>query len=181
MKLQSYSLKFVLAYLSLITAQSAQALTGDTDKPVNINSGSQSLDMKGNIATFSRNVIITQGSIRITADKVVVRRPGGDSSKTVVDATGNPVTFYQLQDNGKPIRGHAAKIHYEMAKDYIELTGNAWLEQLNSNVRGDRITYLVKAQKMQAFGSPDKRVTTVLMPTQLQNKNTAPNSQSMSK
>ena len=42
-------------------------------------------------------------------------------------------------------------MHYELAKDFVELTGNAYIEQLDSNVKGDRITYLVKEQKMQAF------------------------------
>jgi lipopolysaccharide export system protein LptA len=41
-------------------------------------------------------------------------------------------------------------MHYELAKDLVILTGNAYLEQLDSNI-GDKITYLVKEQKMQAF------------------------------
>ncbi|MVZ10317.1 lipopolysaccharide ABC transporter substrate-binding protein LptA, partial [Enterobacteriaceae bacterium 8376wG6] len=49
--------------------------------------------------------------------------------------------------------------------------GNAYLEQLDSNVKGDRITYLVQQQQMQAFSDKGKRVTTVLVPSQLQDKN----------
>lgn len=47
-------------------------------------------------------------------------------------------------------------------------------EQLDSNITGDKITYLVKEQKMQAFSDKGKRVTTVLVPSQLQDKNKAP-------
>ncbi|GAA0503046.1 lipopolysaccharide ABC transporter substrate-binding protein LptA [Tatumella terrea] len=151
----------------------ALAVTGDSDKPVNVTSENQSMDMQGNVATFTGNVIITQGTIRITADKVVVTRPGGDSKKTLVDAYGNPATFYQMQDNGKPVKGHAAKLHYDLAKDMVELTGNAYIQQLNSNIQGDRITYLVKLQKMQADSQgPQKRVTTTLVPSELQNPKT---------
>lgn len=171
------SLKILLASTLLAAALPALALTGDSDKPVNIDSENQALDMQGNVATFTGNVVATQGSIKITADKVVVTRPGGDSKKTIVDAYGNPATFYQMQDNGKPVRGHAAKMHYELANDFVELTGNAYLEQLDSNVKGDRITYQVKEQKMQAFGQTGKRVTTVLVPSQLQDKNSSSNGQ----
>ncbi|BCQ33154.1 MULTISPECIES: lipopolysaccharide ABC transporter substrate-binding protein LptA [Erwinia] len=174
------SLKLLTATLLFAVSVPALALTGDSDKPVNVDSENQALDMQGNVATFTGKVIVTQGTIKITADKVVVTRPGGDSNKTIVDAYGNPATFYQMQDSGKPVQGHAQKMHYELAKDLVELTGNAYLEQLDSNVKGDRITYLVKEQKMQAFGSSGKRVTTVLVPSQLQDKGTPSNGQKKS-
>ncbi|HBV39111.1 MAG TPA: lipopolysaccharide ABC transporter substrate-binding protein LptA [Erwinia sp.] len=167
------NLKFLTLGLLLTASLPALALTGDSDKPVNVDSENQALDMQGNVATFTGNVIVTQGSIKITADKVVVTRPNGDSNKTIVDAWGNPATFYQMQDSGKPVKGHAQKMHYELAKDFVELTGSAYLEQLDSNVKGDRITYLVKEQKMQAYGNTGKRVTTVLVPSQLQDKSTS--------
>jgi lipopolysaccharide export system protein LptA len=65
----------------------------------------------------------------------------------MIDGYGNPATFYQMQDNGKPVKGRASKMHYELAKDFVVLTGNAYLEQLDSNITGDKITYLVKEQK----------------------------------
>lgn len=175
-----HSLKVLLLSALFATALPALALTGDSDKPVKIDSENQALDMQGNIATFTGKVIVTQGTIKITADKVVVTRPGGDGKKTIVDAYGAPATFYQMQDNGKPVQGHAEKMHYELAKDFVELTGNAYLEQLDSNVKGDRITYLVKEQKMQAYGNSGKRVTTVLVPSQLQDKSTPSDGQKKS-
>lgn len=180
-KMNKNNIKFLLASLLLAASLPALALTGDSDKPVNIDSENQSLDLQGNVATFTGNVIVTQGSIKITADKVVVTRPGGDSKKTIVDAYGNPATFYQMQDNGKPVQGHASKLHYELANDFVELTGNAYIEQLDSNIKGDRITYLVKEQKMQAYSQgQSKRVTTVLVPSQLQDKPTSTNSEKKS-
>ena len=180
--MNNQSLKILLIGALLAGSVPAFALTGDSEKPVNIDSANQALDMQGNVATFTGNVIVTQGSIKITADKVVVTRPGGDNKKTVVDAWGNPATFYQLQDDGKPVKGHAAKMRYELAKDFVELTGNAYIEQLDSNVKGDRITYLVKEQKMQASSAGEnKRVTTVLVPSQLQDKPASSTSQQKSR
>lgn len=65
----------------------------------------------------------------------------------MIEGFGNPATFYQMQDNGKPVKGRASKMRYELQNDYVVLTGNAYLEQLDSNIKGDKITYLVKEQK----------------------------------
>ena len=164
------SLKIALASALLAASLSAQAKTGDTDQPIHIESDQQSLDMQGNIVTFTGNVVVTQGTIKINADKVVVTRPADQKGKEVIDGYGNPATFYQMQDNGKPVKGHASKMHYELQNDFVVLTGNAYLEQLDSNIKGDKITYLVKEQKMQAFSDKGKRVTTVLVPSQIQDK-----------
>ncbi|OAT48938.1 LptA family LPS transport protein [Proteus hauseri ATCC 700826] len=150
----------------------AMALKDDTQQKIVVNSEKQSLDLEKNITTFTTNVVIKQGSIDIRADKVVVTRPGGDSNKTVIEAFGNPVTFYQLQDDGKPIKGHGDKMTYEMNKELVTLTGKAYLEQLDSNISGDKITYQVPTQQMEAFSTKGKQVTTVLLPSQLQEKGT---------
>jgi lipopolysaccharide export system protein LptA len=151
------------------------ALKNDTTQPIHIDSAQQALDMEGNIVTFTGNVVAKQGSIEIKADKVVVTRPQGEQGKEIIEAYGNPVTFYQLQDDGKPVKGRAQKMRYELATDFVTLTGDAYLEQLDSNVKGDRITYLVQKQQMEAFSDKGKRVTTVLIPSQLQDKGQQPN------
>lgn len=169
-RINKHSLNFVMAGTLFAASLPALAVTGDTDKPIHIDSDQQSLDMDSNVATFTGNVVVTQGTIKINAEKVVVTRPGGEQGKEVVEGFGKPATFYQMQDNGKPVKGHANKMRYELQNDYVVLTGDAWLEQLDSNIKGDKITYLVKEQKMQAFSEKGKRVTTVLVPSQLQDK-----------
>ena len=166
-KINKLSLNLALASVLLAASVPALAVTGDTDQPIHIESDQQSLDMQG-------NVVVTQGTIKINADKVVVTRPGGQEGKEIIDGYGNPATFYQMQDNGKPVQGHAGQLHYELQNDFVVLTGNAFLEQQDSNITGDKITYLVKEQKMQAFSEKGKRVTTVLVPSQLQNKGNNP-------
>ncbi len=56
---------------------------------------------------------------------------------------------------------------------FVVLTGNAHLDQLDSNIQGDKITYLVKEQKMQAFSNKGGRVTTVLVPRSRKDTNQA--------
>ncbi|MEG0279135.1 MAG: lipopolysaccharide ABC transporter substrate-binding protein LptA [Morganella sp. (in: enterobacteria)] len=166
-------LNTLIATTILTVSIPAFALKEDTQKPVTVTSLKQSLDLEKNITTFTDGVAVKQGSIDIRADKVVVTRPDGDSNRMVIEAFGNPVTFYQMQDNGKPIKGRGNKMRYEMATELVTLTGNAYLEQLDSNITGDRITYVVPTQQMQAFSDKGKQVTTVLLPSQLQEKSPA--------
>ncbi|WAT00299.1 lipopolysaccharide ABC transporter substrate-binding protein LptA [Rouxiella chamberiensis] len=151
----------------------ALALKDDTTKPMTITSDNQAVDINTNTVTLTGNVILKQGSILVHADRATIVRPNGESGKEVVEGFGNPVTFQQMQDNGKPLKGHAAKVRYEVEKDLVTLTGDAYLEQLDSNVKGDRITYLVQQQQMQAYSDKGSRVTTVLVPSQLQQKTPA--------
>ncbi|MGR6982037.1 lipopolysaccharide transport periplasmic protein LptA [Testudinibacter sp. P27/CKL/0425] len=160
--------------LTLVTALalsfSASALKSDTQQPINISSDNQSLDLENNIVTFSDNVVITQGSILINANKVTIIRPTNDSGKEKIEATGNPVTFQQQLDNGKPINGKASKVNYDLGSQYLVLTGNAQLKQLDSQINAEVITYDVQQQKMIAKNSGKGRVKTILYPSQLQQK-----------
>ncbi|QIW15514.1 lipopolysaccharide transport periplasmic protein LptA [Pasteurellaceae bacterium RH1A] len=150
----------------LTTSLSAHALKGDTDQPINIDSGSQSLDMENNVVTFSDNVVITQGSIKINAAKVTITRQEG--KKETIDATGSPVTFQQTLDNGKPVNGKGNSVNYDLNNEFLTLTGNAELKQLDSFIRANKITYDVKKQQLRATSGGKSRVRTVLIPNQLQ-------------
>ncbi|MGL9769621.1 MAG: lipopolysaccharide ABC transporter substrate-binding protein LptA [Sodalis sp. (in: enterobacteria)] len=154
----------------MLASAKALALTSDNQQPIHIESTRQLVDIATNTLTLIGEVVVKRGSIDIRADKVIITRSSGKDSNKVVEGYGNPVTFYQLQDGGKPIRGHSQKVRYETSNDLVILTGNAYLEQLDSNVKGDRITYLVNKQKMEAFSNKGKQVATVLLPAQLQDK-----------
>lgn len=92
-KTNKLSLNLMLAGSLLAASIPAFAVTGDTEQPIHIDSDQQSLDMQGNVVTFTGNVVMTQGTIKINADKVVVTRPGGEQGKEVIDGYGNPATF----------------------------------------------------------------------------------------
>ncbi|MFZ6043748.1 lipopolysaccharide transport periplasmic protein LptA, partial [Vibrio natriegens] len=95
--------------LCLCLSSPSWALSNDTEQPIYINSEKQELDIQKNIVTFTGSVVLRQGSIDIRADRIVVTRPNGQEGKETIDAYGNPATFHQLMDNGKPIDGAAKK------------------------------------------------------------------------
>ena len=79
-----------------MTSLSAFALKDDTNKPINIVSDNQSLDMENSVVTFTDNVVITQGSILIKANKVVITRPPENSGKKENRCTDNGTDLQKL-------------------------------------------------------------------------------------
>lgn len=162
------SSKIVLASTLVFMSFSALALKEDTNQPINIVSDNQSLDMNNRVVTFTDNVVITQGSIIVKASKVVITRPDESSKqKDKVEAFGNPVTFHQIMDDGKPVDGKANKVVYDLGTEFLTLSGDAELKQLDSKINGSVITYDVAKQQLKANANSGARVKTVLIPTQL--------------
>ena len=121
--------------------------------------------MNSNVVTFSDNVVITQGSIKVTADKVTIIRQEG--KKETLEASGSPVTFQQTLDNGKPVNGKGNSVHYDLNSEFLTLVGNAELKQQGSFIKASKITYDVKKQQLKANSGNKSRVKTILIPNEL--------------
>ncbi|MFB6421765.1 MAG: lipopolysaccharide ABC transporter substrate-binding protein LptA [Candidatus Malihini olakiniferum] len=183
MKFNTNNAWFYAAIANALLAESLPALAvmGENRQLIYIESTMQSLDIQGNSLTFTGNVLVKKGTIEMKAEKVVVTRPQGLKRQELIEAFGSPVIFYQAQDNGKPVKGRAHEVRYELRQDKVILTGSAYMEQLDSNVKGDHITYFVKQQQIKAMSDKGGQVTTVLMPSQLQEKNGKAAAQSFQK
>ena len=160
-----------LLHLSLfaltLAAPNVYALSSDSEQPVYIDSNSQQLDMKSNQVTFIGDVNLKQGSININADKVIVTRNAVSGEIEEIQGFGKPATFSQLTDDGKTLYGEADDLHYQLVADKLIMTKNAMLSQDGSIIRGSKITYLIGSQKLVADSGENKRVSTVLQPTEV--------------
>ena len=164
MKLSHLSLLFVL-----FTPALALALDSDTEQPVYVDADSQQLDMQSNKATFIGNVKLKQGSINLSADKVVVERDPKDSTIKRIEGYGNLATFSQLSEDGKTLYGEAKELYYVMVDDQLTMIDQAMLSQDDSVIRGSKITYNISSQKLIADGKQQgDRVSTVLQPQSTQ-------------
>ncbi|OOF26690.1 lipopolysaccharide transport periplasmic protein LptA [Salinivibrio sp. IB872] len=154
-----------LAGAMLLFSHYSLALSSDTEQPIYIESESQHLDMATNTVTFTQDVVLTQGSIKILADKLVVIRPQGQEGDETIEAFGKPATFDQTMDDGKKLHGEAYKLRYEVGNEFLKMSTNAMLEQAGNQVEGNVITYQIDKQQLVAESDSNKRVTTILQPT----------------
>lgn len=141
------------------------ALSSDKEKPVEVEADSFHLDDAKKLTTYSGNVIITQGSMEIIADKVSIYSVRGATDKVI--ATGNPVKFKQQPDGEQGlIRGEAQRFKYLVSKSTLVLINKATLWQSGTTFSSDQITYDSKRSIVKAGDkkSASKRVKITLQP-----------------
>lgn len=151
--------------LSLCTP--AQAERADRDKPVHVESDTVRMDDLQKIAVYEGKVILTQGTLRLQADRVEVRQ---DTEGFLTGtALGKPVHFRQrLDGKGDWVDAWANRVEYDARKNQVRLIGDAFLKKGEEELRGDLITYDARSELYQASGGlPGQkpgRVRAVIMP-----------------
>jgi lipopolysaccharide export system protein LptA len=149
---------------------SALGEQADRTQPVNIESDSMVADDTKKVATFEGKVVLTQGSLVIRADKLVVSQDSDGFQQGV--ATGTPATFRQKQDSqGEYVQGEARRIEYNGRVERVEFFNNARLRRdSGDDVRGDYISYDAKSERFTvrsgatAGSGPERRVRATIMP-----------------
>lgn len=118
----------------------AQALEGDVNKPIEVEADSVEIDEGSGKSIYKGNVILTQGSIRLAADKITVIQHENQSDKIIV--IGSPALLTQKSENGKkPVKGRSTRMEYNVDSDILYLIGNATLTQDQDTFKSDRIAY----------------------------------------
>ena len=155
-----------------VTALNSHAKEGDLKQQLTIAAVSQIADIKNNQIIFNGPVKITQGTINIDADEIRAFTPENSQNKVLV-ATGKPATFSQELDDGKVGTASANEIKYDLATTTLTLTGNAKLDQGDSQVTGSKIRYNIKAQELiaESTGKGEDRVITIIQPENFQDNN----------
>ena len=154
----------------LLVSRNAYSLKNDTEQPLNVVSKEQLADFNSNKASFLGNVVATQGSMELKADKAeLLRNEQGELQEVI--AYGKPATFKQLQDNGKVVNSQSAIIHYLPEKNLLILIGRATIWQDNSHVNGEKIEYNTVTKQLKATNdnSQGGRVQSIFIPQEFQN------------
>lgn len=146
--------------LMLAAVPTAFAGKDDFKQPVLVDSDRQQMDLKSNTTVFDRNVTVVQGTLSITADKLLAKQQD-QKGKEIYIATGNPAIYKQTLDDGKPIVAQANEIKYEVETKMLVLRGNALLKQNNSQVAGETIRYDLINQTLEAERSDKQQVKSI--------------------
>lgn len=139
---------------SLLLAASlpAWAEKADKGKPVNIESNSAHMDDAQKLAIYEGHVVLTQGTMLITADRIEVRQDEQGFSSG--NATGSPVYFREkLEGSDEYAEGWASRLEYDGRADKMKLIGQARLKRGEDDLRGNLITYDSNTEFFQAQGS----------------------------
>jgi lipopolysaccharide export system protein LptA len=141
----------LLLALLLLAAPSAWAEKADRDKPVNVEANSLRVDDAKKVAVYEGHVVMTQGTLMITADRIDVRQD--DQGFSSGEAHGKPAYFRQKMDGKDEFaEGWAERIDYDGRGDKLKLTGQARLKRGEEELRGSLITYDGATEYYQAQG-----------------------------
>lgn len=145
-------LSYVFLSLSLLGFSSfALAEAADRDKPIDLEADSVKVDDAKQISTYSGNVILTQGTLIIHADKLIVREDSAGFQHST--SLGNPTTFKQKREGkNEYMEGSAQRIEYDGRMDKVQLFTKASVKRGEDIVHGDYISYDANAEYAEVIG-----------------------------
>ena len=147
----------------LLTAGAADARRSDRDQPMDIDAGRQEGSLDESTPTvLSGGVVITQGSLRVDAERAEVTLRGGEPLRVVL--TGSPATMSQEMDSGERMTARANRIDHDLAEDIMVMTGDAVVERPQGTMRSQRIVYNMQTERVEAGGGEAGRVKLRLEP-----------------
>jgi lipopolysaccharide export system protein LptA len=166
--MQTLKTGFLAVLCATLLAAPAHAEKADRDKPVNLEADTVTLDDVRKISVYQGNVILSQGTLMLRADRVQVTQTEGGLDKVI--ATGRPVAFRQKVDGRDEfIEGFANRIEYDSVKSQLELIGQAQLRRGSDELRGAQISYNANTEFYKVVGqsdakTPSGRVRAVIRP-----------------
>jgi lipopolysaccharide export system protein LptA len=131
---------FVVFFMGMLFMAPALAERGDRDKPVHLEADRATLQDANKLATFTGNVVLTQGTIIIHADKMTVKEDANGFQHAT--AFGNLASFRQKRDGmDEYVEGWSERMEYDSKADKVQLFNKARLKRGQDEVHGDYIAY----------------------------------------
>ncbi len=158
--------------LAALAGMPAFAEKADREKPVNIEADRVDLDDAKKEATFEGNVTLTQGTLQIKADRIIVKQDTEGFQYGI--AFGKPAYFRQKREGfDEYIEGYGERLEYDGKLDKMQMFTNARIQRGGDEVRGDYISYNAVTEFFQVIGggksaatagNPQGRVRAVIQP-----------------
>ncbi|WP_374602784.1 lipopolysaccharide transport periplasmic protein LptA [Niveibacterium sp.] len=143
MTLARIASSLLLAGVLLASATVAHAERADRDKPVNIEADRVTVDDKNKVQIFEGRVKLTQGTLTILSDKVVVTQDiEGFQKGVATGGQGGLARFRQKREQKEEwVDGEAERIEYDAKTDLVQLFNRAKVVSGKDDVSGQYINY----------------------------------------
>ena len=152
--------------LLLLFAGTAAALDSDQNQPIELSAGQADMSNVTGVGVYTEDVVLVQGTMRITGDKMTVyTSPAGELVKAVVE--GKPATYRQLPEGEQEyVHAEAPRMEYTAEPPrLITLMDGAVLTRGKNRFQGETIRYRVDEDQVLAQGGKD-RVNITFYPNQ---------------
>lgn len=173
---------------------SALAEKADRNKPIEMTAASGTSDLANNVQTLEGTVVLVQGTMRMTAERMRVKRDAQDRVFAELFGTPNAqVTFREKREGFDDfMEGTADRAEFDDRSNTVKLFGRARLRNGGDELAGEYIYYNSVSEVIQALGripepgdakrpadagsgATSPRVRIVIQPRQTGNDKPAPN------
>ena len=149
-------MRAILAALALaaagICSTAAVALESDRDQPATVEADEVEYDFRTGVRTYKGNVVVIQGTLEITGDKLEVIYK--DQELQSATAWGRPASFKQRPDGkDQDVIGKGERIVLDQIANTLTLFDGASLQQGPDVANGDEIVYDINRDKLSIKGS----------------------------
>jgi lipopolysaccharide export system protein LptA len=134
-------------------AGAARAEKADREKEVVVGADYGTLNDADKTLLYEGNVVITQGTMRLTANKVTVKED--DKGHKFYVAYGAPVTFREKRDRVEEyVEGYALRAEFDDLNDVLKLYDKARVKSSSNEVTGNYIQYDMNTEVANVLGAP---------------------------
>ncbi len=156
----------IVALLVLLFPAQLRALASDGDQPIEVEADSLEIREAENISIYEGNVNLVQGSLQISCERMVIHFNNANELQ-LIEMTGDPARFRQLDDDQQEMLGQAKQIDYTEAQSVLELRGTARFSHAGDIIESDLIRVDTESNGIQAGSSEsDRRVKMLIKPRQ---------------
>lgn len=167
-KTPSASLHHALSIAALVLALAipalapsvAHALKSDRNQPAVINADDVELDFKDGTRTYTGNVTVVQGSMRLTCDKLVAKFKDGKLSLATAFGSAQRLALFKQRPDEKPydVIGRAITLELDQIQQMVRLKRQASLQQGADSIAGETILYDMANDKMSVKGRSETQL-----------------------
>lgn len=138
-----------LFLLTLFSANTAIALPEDRNQPIELEANQAKLNNETGIAEYTGNVIITQGTAKLEADRVILYSVNNEVTR--MKAFGEPAKYQQILKLGEqPTHIEGKVLDLKVAEEIAEVTGNGVVYKDKDRLSAEKIIYSLKTGELNA-------------------------------
>jgi lipopolysaccharide export system protein LptA len=126
-----------------LACPAARAERADRLQPMVVEADQPStVDLQRQVVVFSGNVVVTQGTMVLRADRLEMRElPDGWRTAAAIGSAARPATWQQKRDGvDEIVQGSADRIEFDGRTDTLRFVGNGAVRRLRAGVVADEIS-----------------------------------------
>ncbi|MBK6629641.1 MAG: lipopolysaccharide transport periplasmic protein LptA [Betaproteobacteria bacterium] len=133
----------LLCAVFLLAASVGHAEKADRNKPVNLEADRVTVDEIGKVHVFDGNVTLSQGTLIIRSDKLVVKQDAEGFQNGIATANSGKLARFRVKRDGKDeyIEGEGERIEYDAKTEITKFFNRAYVKSGLDEVRGQYIVF----------------------------------------